>query len=616
MGTRTDYIPPGEVGTLHRLFLERVRRTPEAIAYHQFDADLGIWRGFSWATTAAAVGRWQAALAREGLKPGDVVAVMLPNSGEWLTFDQAALGLGLVVVPLYTSDRADNLAYILEDSGASVLILQHMEAWRGIEQSGQTLKRLQRVIVTQATGPMDSRGRVMSLRQWLDRGGEGRAEPTPADDGHDLASIVYTSGSTGRPKGVRLSHRNMLENAWAGLQRIPIYPDDLFLSFLPLSHTLERTIGYYVPVMAGATVAYARSVPDLPEDLAYHRPTALVSVPRIYERVYGRILMGLKDKPPVARRLFHQATAVGWHRYQRGQGLVPWHPRELSWPLLSALVAGKVTRRLGGRLRVAISGGAPLSPEISRLFLALGVPVLEGYGLTESSPVIAVNTLKDNRPGTVGKPLPGVEVRIGEQDELQARGPNIMAGYWNNPAADRQALTRDGWLRTGDKARLDPEGRITITGRIKEIIVLANGEKVPPIEVEMAIANDPMFEQVMVVGEGRPYLVALVVLNEAIWQEVAAEHGLPGHMDAASTAPEVEAWVLERIGGLLRSFPGYVQVRRLRVLPEPWSVDNAMLTPTLKLKRNNILKCFQDELEALYDGHQSPHRADRQAHSR
>lgn len=615
MGTRTDYIPPGEVGTLPRLFQARVRRTPEAIAYRQFDAGQGLWRECSWADASAAVERWRTALAREGLKPGDVVAIMLPNSGEWLTFDQAALSLGLVVVPLYTSDRADNLAYILEDSGASVLILQHMEIWRGIEQGGQTLKRLQRVIVTQAAGPMDSRGRVMSLDQWLERGGDGRAEAMAAN-GHDLASIVYTSGSTGRPKGVRLSHLNMLENAWAGLQRIPIHPDDLFLSFLPLSHTLERTIGYYVPVMAGATVAYARSVGDLPEDLAHHRPTALVSVPRIYERVYGRILQGLKEKSPTARELFHQAVAVGWHRYQREQGQVSWHPRELSWPLLRALVAGKVTRRLGGRLRVAISGGAPLSPEISRLFLALGVPVLEGYGLTESSPVIAVNTLSDNRPGTVGKPLPGVDVRIGEQDELQVRGPNIMAGYWNNPAADRQALTRDGWLRTGDKARLDPEGRITITGRIKEIIVLANGEKVPPIEVEMAIANDPMFEQVMVVGEGRPYLVALVVLNEAIWREVAAEHGLPARMDAASTSPEVEAWLLERIGDLLHRFPGYVQVRRLRILPEPWTVDNAMLTPTLKLKRNSILKCFQDDLEALYEGHHSPRQAPRLAHSR
>ncbi|MBK1671712.1 long-chain fatty acid--CoA ligase [Ectothiorhodospira shaposhnikovii] len=615
METRTDYIPPGEAGTLPRLFQARVRRTPEAIAYRQFDAGQGLWRECSWAAASAAVERWRAALSREGLKPGDVVAIMLPNSGEWLTFDQAALSLGLVVVPLYTSDRADNLAYILEDSGASVLILQQVETWRGIEQGGQALKRLQRVIVTQAAGPMDSRGRVMGLDQWLERGGDGGAEAIAAN-GHDLASIVYTSGSTGRPKGVRLSHLNMLENAWAGLQRIPIYPDDLFLSFLPLSHTLERTIGYYVPVMAGATVAYARSVNDLPEDLAHHRPTALVSVPRIYERVYGRILQGLKEKSPTARELFHQAVAVGWHRYQREQGLTSWHPRELSWPLLRALVAGKVTRRLGGRLRVAISGGAPLSPEISRLFLALGVPVLEGYGLTESSPVIAVNTLKDNRPGSVGKPLPGVEVRIGEQDELQVRGPNIMAGYWNNPAADRQALTRDGWLRTGDKARLDPEGRITITGRIKEIIVLANGEKVPPIEVEMAIANDPMFEQVMVVGEGRPYLVALVVLNEAIWREVAAEHGLPARMDAASTSPEVEAWLLERIGDLLHRFPGYVQVRRLRILPEPWTVDNAMLTPTLKLKRNSILKCFQDDLEALYEGHHSPRQAPRLAHSR
>lgn len=606
MEPETDYIEPKGVGTLHRLFLERVRRSPDAPAYRQYDYARQAWQTFSWQETADAVRRWQAALAGEGLGRGDTVAVMLPNSWQWVLFDQAALALGLVVVPLYTSDRPDNVAYILDDCGARLLILEQAETWHAIQRGGHRLNALQRVVVTRGMAPADDQGAVTALQVWLERATEDEALPEPPRDGHALASIVYTSGSTGRPKGVMLSHHNMLENAHAGLQRIAIYPDDLFLSFLPLSHTLERTIGYYLPIMTGSTVAYARSVPDLPEDLATHRPTALVSVPRIYERVYGRIQEGLREKSPLARRLFHSAVNVGWQRYQRGQGLRGWHPKELGWPLLNKLVAGKVTARLGGRLRVAISGGAPLSRDVAQLFLSLGVPVLEGYGLTETSPVIAVNTLEDNRPGTVGKPLPGVEVRIGEQDELQVRGPNVMLGYWNNPEATRAALDREGWLHTGDQARLDEAGRITITGRLKEIIVMANGEKVPPADMELAIANDPVFEQVMVVGEGRPYLGALVVLNEAAWPGVARAHGLPEAIGAAREDPQVEACLLSRVADLLHAFPGYAQVRRLRVLPEPWSVDNAMLTPTLKLKRAQITHQFHDELEALYTGHASP----------
>ncbi|WP_421620933.1 AMP-dependent synthetase/ligase [Alkalilimnicola ehrlichii] len=613
MEKTTDYIEPGEAGTLHRLFLERVRRSPDAPAYRQYDYAHQSWRTYTWRETAEAVRRWQATLAREGLQRGDTVAVMLPNGWPWVLFDQAALALGLVVVPLYTSDRPDNVAYILEDSGARVLILEQAETWQAIQRGGHRLNAVQRVVVTQGVAPADSRGTVVALEAWLAPEGDPGDPPEPPRDGHALASIVYTSGSTGRPKGVMLSHRNMLENAYAGLQRIAIYPDDLFLSFLPLSHTLERTIGYYLPIMTGSTVAYARSVPDLPEDLATHRPTALVSVPRIYERVYGRIQEGLKAKSGLARALFHSAVRVGWHRYQRGQGLCGWHPRELAWPLLHRLVAGKVTARLGGRVRVAISGGAPLSREVAQIFLSLGVPVLEGYGLTESSPVISVNTLEDNRPGTVGKPLPGVEVRIGEQGELLARGPNIMLGYWNNPEATAAALDRDGWLHTGDQARLDDEGRITITGRLKEIIVMANGEKVPPADMELAIANDPVFEQVMVVGEGRPYLGALVVLNEAVWPSVAGEHGLPEAVTAARDDPRVERYLLERVGHLLHAFPGYAQIRRLRVLPEPWSVDNAMLTPTLKLKRARIAEHFQDELATLYAGHDTPGGSARQS---
>jgi long-chain acyl-CoA synthetase len=298
-----------------------------------------------------------------------------------------------------------------------------------------------------------------------------------------------------------LSHHNMLSNAYFTLQSFDVTGADTFLSFLPLSHTLERTCGYYLSVMAGARVAYARSIPQLAEDLAAIRPTLLISVPRIYERVYGAIKAKLAEGPAVRRMLFELATEVGWTRFEHQQGRGPWRPGFVLWPLLKKLVADKILARLGGRLRAAVSGGAALPPDVARVFIGLGLPVLQGYGLTETSPVVSNNNIEDNVPASIGKPIHGVQVKIGEKNALLVKGPNVMLGYWENPEATRAMFTEDGWLNTGDTARMDGEGRLYITGRLKEIIVLSNGEKVPPVDMEAAIARDPFFEQVMVMAE-------------------------------------------------------------------------------------------------------------------
>jgi long-chain acyl-CoA synthetase len=400
-----------------------------------------------------------------------------------------------------------------------------------------------------------------------------------------------------------LSHYNMLTNAYAATGKMAVRRDDVFLSFLPLSHTFERTVGYYLCVMTGALTAYARSVQQLSEDLLSVRPTILISVPRIYERVYGAIRAKLAEGPPIRRKLFDKAVDVGWRRFEHAQGRAPRSAGFLLWPLLDALVASKIRARLGGNLRAALSGGAALPPEISRVFIGLGLTILQGYGLTESSPIISANSLEDNLPASVGTPIREVEVRIGENDALHARGPNVMLGYWNNPEATAAMFTADGWLNTGDTARIDEQGHIFITGRLKEIIVLSNGEKVPPVDVEAAIMRDRLFEQVMLIGEGRPYLSAIAVLDGDEWTKLAASLELDPEAEESLRDDRMLREVLARIGAQMREFPGFAQVRRVTVTRAPWTVENGLLTPTLKLKRARVLDHFQAELDGMYAGH-------------
>lgn len=590
-------ISPQQAGTLAGLLQQRVQRSPDEVAYRYWHEDSECWRDLSWAAVGAAVGRWQAALAREGLQPGERVALMLKNGPEWVMFDQAALANGLVVVPLYTQDRAENVAYILQNAGVRLLLIGEQEHYDCLQPVWQQLDGLQRIVSLE---PVDTAGReearLVSAGAWLPDQGELKPQ---AGDAHALATIVYTSGTTGRPKGVMLSHHNILWNAFQSLKRVHVEPDELFLSFLPLSHTLERTAGYYLPMMAGSTVAYNRSIALLADDLLAVRPTVLISVPRIFERVYNKIHAGLAAKPPLAQRLFRLAVDTGWQRFEHGQGRAAWSPRLLLWPLLKKLVADQVLARLGGRLRLAVVGGAPLPLEVARLFIGLGLPMIQGYGLTETSPVISVNPLENNDPRSVGCLLEGIEARIGEQEELLVRGPGVMLGYWGDETATRAIIDGDGWLHTGDKARLD-NGQLYITGRLKEIIVMANGEKVPPADMEMAICMDPLFEQAMVVGDNRPFLAALLVLAPEPWRRLARELGLDPDDPEACRSSRAREVVLERVARRISSFPGYANIRRVYCQLQPWTIEDGLITPTLKLKRGEIQARFETEIESLY----------------
>jgi len=596
-----DIISAENAGTLDGLFSRRVRRTPELTAYRSFDPVSKQWQDTSWGTMGEAVARWQTALAAEGLQPGDRVAVHLRNSREWVCFDQAALGCGLVIVPLYTDDRPENIAYITQDSAVRVLLVQDVSSWKRLAPSLNHHEDLGRVLILQRPGSVPEEiaadERVRFVDDWLP---EQAAAPATRDgDPHELASIVYTSGTTGRPKGVMLSHYNMLSIAHAALTMIDCFEEDLFLSFLPLSHTLERTAGYYLPMMAGATVAYARSVPQLAEDLQNIRPTIMIAVPRIFERVFARIHGQMDKQSAVKRGLFNLTTAIGWRRFERQQQRASWRPGQLLWPVLNRLVAGKVTSKLGGRLRIAVSGGAALPVTVAKMFIGLGVPILQGYGLTETSPVISVNVPDDNEPSSVGIALNGVEARIGDNDELLVKTPGMMQGYWNNHAATAEIIDPEGWLHTGDQARIE-KGHIYITGRLKDILVLSNGEKIPPMDMELAICLDPLIDQALVIGEGQPYLAAILVLSPDEWPGLARRFGLDDSLDEILKNEKLNNHLVRAVRGRLTDFPGYAKVRRVILTREPWTVDNGLQTPTLKVKRAKVLEKFAAEIEALY----------------
>ncbi|MEW8077670.1 MAG: long-chain fatty acid--CoA ligase [Candidatus Thiodiazotropha endolucinida] len=595
-----DLISPELAGTLDGLFLQRARRTPDAVAYRHYHRQNKQWYELTWGDMERQVSRWRQALSGEVLEDGDRVAILMRNCPEWVMFDQAALSLGLVVVPLYTDDRADAIAYILRDAAVKLLLVQDSGRWNRMADSVEELPQLQRVVVLETERqprPVEDE-LVREAKHWL----PPRGDPLKRRyaDPETLASIVYTSGTTGRPKGVMLSHYNMLSIAHGSLTVVDCYQQDSFLSFLPLSHTLERTGGYYLPMMAGASVSFARSIPQLAEDLQTIRPTAIIAVPRIFERVYARVQDQLKSKPAFARMLFNMALSVGFKEFEYRMGRRSWFPGLLLHPLLRKLVSGKILDKLGGRLRVAVSGGAAISPEIARVFLGLGLPMLQGYGLTETSPVISVNPMHDIRPESVGIPLRGVTVKIGDDDELLVRTPGMMLGYWNNHAATAEMIDPQGWLHTGDQARIDEDGHIYITGRIKDILVLSNGEKIPPADMEMAITLDPLIEQIMVVGEGKPYLGALVVLNPDLWNGLADEYGLDPSRSSSLEHERLQNALLKRIRLALRDFPGYAKIRRVALLLEPWSIENGLMTPTMKIKRQKVLAHCKQQVETLY----------------
>lgn len=585
-------------GTLAGLFRERVRLSPNRVAYREFDAQGRHWRDHTWRDMDRRVERVRAAQRRVGFKPGDRLAIALPNCTDWVCLDIASLSLGLIVVPLYLHDSPANMTFILTNSGARGLVIDTEARWRSLLPHWPELIGLEHVWIRdglEADSHDPARPGLRALADVLAH--EGQSGPWLKLKPDDIATIIYTSGTTGRPKGAMLSHRAILWNAAMTAQVVPPRSNDRFLSCLPLAHAFERAVGYYLPMLGGSQVIYARSIEALPEDLRSQRPTVFLGVPRLYERASIAIQARARNNP-IKRLLLRTTAKLGWARMEAQHSGQP-QPGGLQrfvWRCLDRWVGTQIRLAFGGSLRVAVSGGAPLPLDVARFLIGLGLPLVEGYGLTEAGPVVTANKVGAYVPGTVGRPLEGIKLAVSRRGELLIRSPSVMNGYWNNEALTAAAIDAHGWLHTGDLADIR-DGRVTIKSRLKELLVLSTGEKVAPAEIEAAVLHDPLFEQALVLGDGKPFLAALIVLDKTGWEQLATELAVAAaNLNHASARAEV----LRRLGNQLSHFARHAQVRAVHLTLDRWTVENGLLTPTLKTKRAPLQAKYKNEIESLF----------------
>jgi long-chain acyl-CoA synthetase len=563
----------------------------------------GAWTNLSTDTIETTVRRLSLGFQAMGLRPGDRLAILSENRPEWVMADYAALCAGAVTVPIYTSLLPDQVRYIVADSGAKIVVCSDLEMWSKIESVRNELPELERVILIDGDPP--ARTQALSdaaeMGRRLEAEDPGRFERTiEAVAPGDLASIIYTSGTTGVPKGVMLSHANFTSNVHSLTQVIDFNADDTALSFLPLSHVLERTATFLF-FHVGATIAYAESIEAVAANLVEVRPTVLISVPRLFEKIYTRIMDQVMGGSRLKRAIFVWALSTGKKYAARtiAGERVPVH-LAFKRAVARKLVFSKITARTGGRLRYAICGGAPLSKDIVEFFFALGLKVLPGYGLTETSPVLTGNTPGNIRFGTVGRPITDVELRIAEDGEILARGPNVMMGYYKNEADTREVL-KDGWLHTGDIGRFDEDGFLIITDRKKDIIVTSGGKNVAPQPIESLLLASPFIASAVVVGSSRKFISALIVPNfEKL--EAWARARLLAFRDRTDLCrlKETVTFLLDEINRVTPGLASYERIKKIAVLDRDFDIDLGEVTPTLKVRRNIVEEKYAGVIASLY----------------
>ena len=603
----SDHTYIDDFTTLPQMLVHTLETKPDKEAYRYYDYNREVWTSVSWREFGARVMRWRKALAAMGLKRGDRVAMLLINSLDALTFDQAVLANALIPVPLHAIDTPESAAYIMSDSGCRCLVTTTKARWNAIFNSDTPVPTLEQVVfTTEEDEGMSGNTAYCGLQQWLKRGEDIACDQLPEGPSEtDLAAIVYTSGTTGRPKGVMLTHRAVLSNVQDIAKQMPLDDNDRFLSYLPLSHTFERTCTYYNCVAHGATLVFSRGPMQLAEDFSDVHPTWLCTVPRILEQFHAKIQARLAKESPEVQNRWKLAVEAGWHDFCLANDL-PVEPAgvqalELISPEEREAISREVLEMFGGAFKHIICGGAAMNLMIAKFFCGLGLSVRQAYGLTEYSPVISMNGVTGNHPATVGMPLARCEVRAGDNEELQVRGPSVMNGYWNLPKETAESFTEDGWLRTGDQVDLSDGGRVRIKGRIKEIIVTSTGEKISPVDLEFAILEDHLFEQVMAVGEARPYITALVVVNDMRFQMLCEEVGIDPATTDVNQCRDLRAKIVKRVRMAARHIPQYGVPRNVWILREHWTPESGLLTTTMKLRRRQIAARFADEIEAMYE---------------
>jgi len=590
--------------TLTELFFGAMDRSASRPVALRVKRD-GVWTGLSFADLLSQVHAFSVGLCELGVRAGDRLAILSENRPEWAITDFACLAARCADVPVYPTLPAHQIEYILRDSGAVAVCCSSAAQLGKILDIRGSLPALKNVIVFDAEavtgGALTFESVVARGRDALGKYPSWRADALAVKP-DDLATLIYTSGTTGDPKGVMLTHGNITSDVMAGLAVLDLRQSDECLSFLPLSHIFERMAGHYCMTQMGAIINYATSIESVPVEMGELRPTVVCSVPRLYEKIYARVLENAMAGSPLKQKIFLWAKRIGeaWAELDIEGKPVP-ASLSVKYAVAHKLVFSKLVARVGGRLRFFVSGGAPLSADIARFFYAAGLPIMEGYGLTETSPVITVNGFGRSRFGTVGKVVPGVEVKIAPDGEILTRGPNVMKGYYNKPEATAEVLSADGWFSTGDIGEIDADGFLKITDRKKDIIVTAGGKNIAPQPIENLVKTNPMVLNAVMIGDKRKFPILLVVPNMEAVRKWAEAEGMTGRTDQAMLSDiVVHNKLTGEIKKTLRELAQYEMPKKFLILDRDFSIESGELTPTLKVKRRVVEKIHKERIEELY----------------
>lgn len=564
------------------------------------------WVGITYKELRETVRNFAMGLLALGIKRNDMVGIISENRPEWVFCDLAILSIGAVDVPMYPSSTSNTIEYIMNDSECKAVIVSNKLQLTKVQKIEKNVKSLKHIIIL---NEKDAEEGIYTFKSVVDL---GRKESDKFDsvlneemskvNPEDLATLIYTSGTTGEPKGVMLTHNNFVSNVKAVLQIIPADHNDIFLSFLPLSHSFERMAGYYTAFSAGCLIAYAQSIDTVAKDLQEVKPTVMTSVPRLFERIHSRVLKNVDNSPPAKQKIFYWALEVG-KKYQAAKKEKKLNPiLTAKYKLAEKLVFNKIRAATGGRLRFFVSGGAALPQEIGEFFESMGILIIEGYGLTESSPVITCNRLDDYKFGSVGKPIPGVEVKIAEDGEILARGPNIMKGYYKNKKATEETIDKDGWLHTGDIGEFDKHGFLKITDRKKHLFKTSGGKYIAPQQLESLFTRSKFIDQFVLIGDNKTFLSALITPDFEAIREYADAHKIPyDRVEDLAHHPEIYKLIEKDIQTLQKNLASYERIRKFVILDKPFTIEGGELTPTLKIRRKIIEERYSHLIKDIYE---------------
>ena len=574
--------------TIYKLFQETVNKYPDqtALMYKK----QGEYTNITYQQLSNLIDMVASELYRLGIKKGDTVAIYSYNRPEWAIIDLATQKLGGIVVPIYHVLPAFYLKYIVNDAKIKVLFVENEKLLAIANSVKNEMPSLKKIFVFEDMGILDGK---------LAKQGDVQEANVTSDD---TATIVYTSGTTGEPKGVMLTHHNIISNALSAIDRFNINHNDVIVSYLPLSHMFERTCGYYVMMFTGGTIAYAENFNTIAQDVAKIRPTILIVLPRVLEKAYQTGSEKVAKGSWLKKKMVYSAI-------KNLNRLVNLKYKNIKLPLAlkikcaiyRKLVASKFLKIAGGRNRIIVSGGAPLNKAIAKVYYILGFNIAEGYGLTETSPVVSASTIEDNKLGTVGKPFPDVQVKIGENSEILIKGPNVMLGYHNKPEDTQQAIDKNGWFHSGDQGKFDEKDNLIITGRIKELIVTSYGKKIAPIPIEEKLCQCGYIEQIMLFGDKKNYLVALIVPKKQAVEYYAKCNNITcQEYHALLQREEIKSIIEQEIEKASKDLAHYEKIKQFTLLSEGFTIDNSMLTPTLKLRRNKVIEKYKNVIEEMY----------------